>query len=180
MFQGKRVTLRSLELDDIPEIMQHFNDLEIRQFLNRIIPVSAEEEKEWIRNTWKHRREGIEYVFAIELRKPKKIIGACALNRVNSIHQNAELGIAIYNKQYWGKGLGTEAIHLLLDFGFNKLNLHRIYLMVSENNHRAKRVYEKVGFQITGRRRHAFQRFNKYYDWYFMDLLAREYRKHQQ
>ncbi|MFX1299707.1 MAG: GNAT family N-acetyltransferase [Promethearchaeota archaeon] len=177
MFKGKRVTLRAVELDDIPDILRHFNDIEVRRFLNMITPVSAEEEEKWIQNLTRQRKAGTAYVFAMELQKPKQFLGICGLIGVDTIHRSAALGIAMQNKRYWGKGLGTEAIRLLVDFGFNIINLHRIYLTVFENNPRAERVYEKVGFTKTGRQRDAIRRFGQYIDLFSMDLLAGEYRK---
>jgi RimJ/RimL family protein N-acetyltransferase len=175
MYKGKRVTLRAVEQDDIPEILRHFNDIEVRRFLHMIIPVSAEEEEKWIQNLTSQRKAGTMYVFAVELQKPKRFLGVCGLHRVNAIHRSAELGIAVQNKRYLGKGLGTEALQLLVDFGFRHINLHRIYLTVFEDNLRAQRVYEKIGFTKVGRQRECIIRFGKYFDLYLMDLLKKEH-----
>jgi RimJ/RimL family protein N-acetyltransferase len=175
MFKGKQVTLRAVEQDDIPEILRHFNDIEVRRFLHMIIPVSAEEEEKWIQSITRQRKAGTAYLFAIELQKPKRFLGVCGLHRVDAINRSAELGIAVQNKRYWGKGLGTEAIRLLVDFGFKVINLHRIYLTVFEDNLRAQRLYEKIGFTKVGRQRECIIRFGKYFDLYLMDLLKEEY-----
>ncbi len=151
MYKDKRITLRAVEQDDIPEILHYFNDLEVRRFLHMITPVSTEEEEKWIQEITRQRKACTHFLFTIELQKPKQFLGICGLNNVDWIHRSAELGIALSNKQYWGKGLGTEAIQLLVQFGFNTLNLHRIYLTVFEDNLRAQRVYEKIGFTRTGR-----------------------------
>jgi RimJ/RimL family protein N-acetyltransferase len=177
MYKGKRVTLRAVEQEDIPEILRHFNDIEVRRYLHMITPVSAEEEEKWIQNLTQQRKAGTAYLFAIELQKPKLFLGVCGLLRLDWIHRSAELGISLNNKQYWGKGLGTEAIHLIVKFGFNILNLHRIYLTLFEDNLRAQRVYEKVGFTKTGRQRECIRRMGRYFDLFTMDLLAGEYRK---
>ncbi len=179
MLEGKRVTLRGLELTDAEEIIKHFNDLEIRQFLGESIPISKQEEEEWIRNTWKMRQEGKGHIFGIELHSSRKLIGTCGLVRISPIHRGAELGIAIMDKQYWGKGLGVEALHLLLDYAFNILNLHRVWLVVIEDNERAIRSYLKVGFQHTGRLRQAVYKGGIYKDSLFMDILADEYGQKQ-
>ena len=177
MLEGEHVALRGLEVEDAAEILRHFNDMEVRRFLTSSLPVSKEEEERWIRSTWERRRSGTDYVFSIEYKKTRKLIGTCGLHRVNSIHRSAELGIAIWNKQYWGQGLGTEALHLLLEYGFNILNLHRIYLTVLDFNVRAQRAYEKVGFRRVGRHRQAMFRDGAYHDLLIYDLLEEEYRK---
>jgi RimJ/RimL family protein N-acetyltransferase len=175
VIRGKLITLRGLELTDAAEITQHYNDWEVRQFLMSITPLSHEEEDNRIRQTWELRRKGTIYVFGIELNNPQLLIGLCGLEGVSSIHRRAELGIVIFNKSYWGKGLGTEAIRLILHYGFNLLNLHSIWLAVFEDNTRAQRVYEKVGFKPAGRRRQAVFRNGRYIDMYLYDILAEEF-----
>ncbi|MFX1564050.1 MAG: GNAT family N-acetyltransferase [Promethearchaeota archaeon] len=176
MIKGKHVTLRGLEKEDVKEIMRHWNDLEIRRFIGNPYPVAKEEEEQWIQNTWESRRKGTELIFGIEINEGSKLIGTISLNSISRIHRFSELGIAIWNKKYWGQGLGTEAIHLILDYAFKTLNLHSIYLTVIEDNERAQRAYKKVGFQQVGRRRQTIYLEGKYQDLLIMDILATEYR----
>ena len=70
---------------------------------------------------------------------------------VNHIFRKAELGIFVGEKEYWGKGYGTEATELLLDFAFNILNLNSIMLIVNSFNERAIKSYEKCGFKLIGK-----------------------------
>jgi RimJ/RimL family protein N-acetyltransferase len=177
LLRGKRVTLRGLEVEDATEILRHFNDLEVRRFLATSHYIAKEEEEQWIRSTWEARRKGEGYIFGIELNDPKQLIGSCGFHAVSAIHRATELGIAVWNKQYWGKGLGTEALILLLHYGFNILNLHSVYLTVIEDNVRAQRAYLKVGFQPAGRHRHAIYQDGTYKDLLLMDILADEYRQ---
>lgn len=175
MLHGKRVTLRGLELQDAREILRLFNDIEVRRFLLSTVPYSQEEETQWIRDTWEQRRAGSGFVFAIELNASKQLIGVCSLDKVSVIHRGAELGVAIFSKQHLDQGLGTETLHLLLDYGFGLLNLHRISLTCFEDNLRAQHVYAKLGFKKVGCLRQAIYRNGDYYDLQVMDLLAEEY-----
>jgi RimJ/RimL family protein N-acetyltransferase len=175
LLHGKRVTLRGFELKDAPEIVRLMNDMEVRRYLLSIVPYSQEEETQWIRRTWEERRAGTGYVFGIELNASKQLIGVCSLDKVSTIHRGAELGIAIFSKQHWGQGLGTEAMHLLVGYGFSLLNLHRISLTCFDDNLRAQHVYAKVGFQKVGCLRHAIFRNGEYHDLHVMDLLAEHY-----
>ena len=177
MFQGQRVILRAPELCDIATVVEYFNDLEVRRALNRVHPVSDLENEEWFRSLAKHRREGTQFTFLIELQRPKHFLGMCTISEINPIYRSGSLGIAISNKKYWNQGLGTEALELLLWFGFEQLNLHRIWLTVYEYNHIAKHVYEKLGFSETGRHREFIHRFGKFHDMITMDLLSDEYRR---
>ncbi|MFX0168634.1 MAG: GNAT family N-acetyltransferase [Candidatus Hodarchaeota archaeon] len=176
MIKGERITLRGLELEDAEIILQHFNDVEVRRYLNGLTPIAKEEEKEWIRNTWEDRKKGTAFTFGIELTDDQQLIGTCSLFSISRIHRNAELGIAIWNKQYWNKGLGQEALKLLLSYGFNYLNLHSVFLLVHEGNKRAIRAYEKVGFKQAARRRQAVFQNGKYIDLLTMDVLEDEFR----
>jgi len=73
------------------------------------------------------------------------------------------------------KGYGTEALSLLLDYGFKALNLHNIFLSVYSFNERAKKSYEKIGFKIIGIKREALLRDMERYDIILMDILPNEF-----
>jgi len=60
-------------------------------------------------------------------------IGRCLLFNIDQINRQATLGIFIGKQAYWGQGFGQDAIALLLDYGFNLLNLHNIMLGVFDN-----------------------------------------------
>jgi RimJ/RimL family protein N-acetyltransferase len=177
LMTGEHIILRGLEVTDADEILKHFNDVELRRFLGLPIPISKDEEEQWIRNTWDNRRKGIEHVFGIEFKKNNLLIGTCSLFSIHQINRSAELGIALWNKQYWSKGYGQEALSLLLGYGFNFLNLHSIYLIVNEDNPRAIRAYEKVGFKQSARHRQALFQDGKFKDTLLMDILEDEFRK---
>ncbi len=78
-----------------------------------------------------------------------------------------------------GRGIGTEATRLIVGYGFEQLGLHRVQLELYGNNHRARRVYEKVGFVVEGARREAQLRDGEWVDEVLMGLLDREWRVHR-
>ena len=84
--------------------------------------------------------------------------------------------IDIFDENKRSNGYGTESLRLLLDYGFNYLNLNNIHLGVKAFNERAIACYKKVGFKEYGRRREAYFLNGKYYDDVFMDILAREFK----
>lgn len=85
-------------------------------------------------------------------------------------------GIFIGDKDYREKGYGTEAIRLILDYGFNYLNLNNIKLDLMEFNERALACYKKCGFKEYGRRRKCRFINGKYYDVIEMDILSEEFK----
>ena len=96
---------------------------------------------------------------------------------LNEIHQrNANLRIWLFSDEWFGQGYGTEAIRLMLDYGFGMLNLHRIELGVYNHNERGLHVYEKVGFRKEGVLREYLYFDHKYYDLVMMSILEHEYR----
>ncbi len=103
-------------------------------------------------------------------------IGGVSLRDIDLTVGVAELGISIGRKEYWGRGFGTEAITLLLDWGFTVLGLHNVMLTTKAYNERALRSYRKVGFREFGRRREAQRLGDRRYDIVYMDLLRSEFR----
>ena len=116
-----------------------------------------------------------DHVFTIVERATDKPIGRCLLFGLNKTDRSTEVGIFIGEKECWGKGYGTEAMRLLLDYAFNLLNLHSVMLGVFSFNDRAIRSYRSLGFKEIGRRRQARIVGPKTYDVILMDLLAEEF-----
>jgi RimJ/RimL family protein N-acetyltransferase len=131
---------------------------------------TAKQEKEWIE---KSIDEGV--VFSIVSLEDQKVIGDIELDDFDIATGNAWLGIGIGERDFWGKGYGTDAMRVILRFGFEQLNLRRISLNVFEYNPRAIHCYEKVGFQIEGRARQWMKRDGKRADLIYMGILRSEW-----
>ncbi|MHA2405405.1 MAG: GNAT family N-acetyltransferase [Candidatus Hermodarchaeia archaeon] len=176
MFIGKHIQLRSLKLKDAKAIVQVYNSLEARRFLDDPAPLSLVDAEQWIRKTWEQRKAHHNFFFAIELRNSKELLGVCGLFGLQKINRKAELMITLFDESNRNQGHGTEALQLLLDYGFNQLNLHRIVLFTHEINKRAQQVYEKIGFKPGGRRRQASFFEGAYHDLLLYDMLDSEFR----
>jgi len=170
---GERCYLSPMSLEDAEKYTEWFNDLEVAIFLETISSViTLDNEKKGIERMTSSSND---YPFAIVVKKNDQLIGNCGLHRVNFIQGTATLGIFIGDKAYWSKGFGREAVQLVLDFGFNILNLHNIMLYVFEYNKRGIKCYERCGFKEIGRRREARRVGGKWYDSVLLDILAAEY-----
>ncbi|MCX7950339.1 MAG: GNAT family N-acetyltransferase, partial [Clostridiales bacterium] len=112
---------------------------------------------------------------AIVLKDEDKLIGNVGLHNINWISRIAEIGILIGDKNYWGQGYAKEAMKLVLDYAFNMLNLHMVYLKVYGYNVSAIKCYEKVGFKFAGKLREAIEVAGEKYDVIYMDILKREF-----
>ena len=115
------------------------------------------------------------YYFAIRTLKDDRFIGSCGLNGELFPHGEASVGIGIGERELWGKGYGTDAMMVILRYGFQELNLRRVSLTTSEFNPRAIRSYEKAGFVLEGRERGYFLRENRRWDMVFMGILRDEW-----
>ena len=90
---------------------------------------------------------------------------------VNLVSRKATLGIFIGDEENRSKGYGTEAMKLLVDYGFNILGLHNIDLNVFAFNKQAIRAYEKVGFKEYGRRHESYFLDGKFHDEISMEII---------
>ena len=177
MYEGKKVKLRSFELSDLDSIMKDWNKIHLRRELGPVVPHSRSEREAWIRQTWENRQKGQAFVFAIEELTSGNFLGHASLNSVTKINRTAKVSIAIYNDKNRGKGYGTDALSVLIEIGFEYLNLHRIGLNVFNTNPRAHKVYEKVGFKKVGELRHTDFVDGKYVNDIAMDILEDEWRE---
>lgn len=171
MIYGEKTRLRRIEREDIPTFVRWFSDPEVRSFLLVNSPISHAQEEKWFERKLE---DDDSELFAIETLDGNHI-GNIELMDFQRIHRRAELGVVIGEKEYWGQGYGSDAIHALLRFGFEELNLHRIQLRVYEDNERGIRAYRKCGFQLEGRLRDAIYRQGRYYDLLMMGILAHEF-----
>ncbi len=114
--------------------------------------------------------------FVIYEQATMRAIGFTDLRHINFQRRIAELGIVIGEKDCWGKGFGTEAVTLVLDYAFNVLGLHNVMLSTNSFNERAIRCYTRAGFKEIGRRREAQRMGNRVYDIVYMDCLDTEFR----
>jgi RimJ/RimL family protein N-acetyltransferase len=167
---GKKCYLSPININDAEKFTEWLNDLEIMinlQLYNSVITV--EQEKELLEKLSKEHNYSI-----IEI-ETNELIGNCGFIDIDHLNQTAEVGIFIGNKNYWNKGYGTEALKLLLDYGFKALNLNNVLIRVYSFNERAIKCYEKTGFKIIGKRREALRCGNKTYDILYMDIISKEY-----
>lgn len=137
---------------------------------------SAKTIKDWLEKEME-KREWSAYLFSIRTLNEDRLIGFVDLNGIQWHHGDAWVGIGIGEREYWGKGYGTDAMRLILRYAFSELNLYRVSLGVFEYNPRAVRSYQKAGFKIEGRVRQALLRDGRRWDWIVMGILKEEWER---
>lgn len=115
------------------------------------------------------------YRFSIVLIDGDVLIGHISLHDIDHLYRTAFLGVVIGEEKYRRKGYGTEAIRLVVEYGFKTLNLHNISLSVQEDNYAGINCYRKIGFKEAGRRREVIFKDGKYIDKFLMDILDSEF-----
>ena len=170
---GEKCYLSPCSAEDATKWAEWDNDLAVTIPLGdeAYTPESLVKEMDQLAESNRHQA----HVFSIVAHDGDTLIGRCMLFSVNHVDRTAMLGICIGEKGYWNKGFGEEAIRLLLDYGFNLLNLNSIMLGTFAFNERAIRCYKKVGFREMGRRRQARIIAGQAYDAVLMDILAAEF-----
>ena len=114
------------------------------------------------------------YPFSIRALDDDKLIGFIGL-WLDLVHSEAWIGIGIGEREYWGKGYGTDAMKLAVQFAFMELGMHRVSLGLFEYNPRALRAYEKAGFRLEGRTRKDMLREGNRTDSLWMGILRDEW-----
>jgi len=104
-----------------------------------------------------------------------RYIGSIRLDDISWDHRQARLAIGIFDRRFWSRGYGTEAIRVLLAYAFDELKLHRIGLRVLAHNARAIRCYEKCGFRREGIERQTALIDGRWYDDLIMGILEQDY-----
>lgn len=176
LFESSRLKLRKMTPDDVELYHKWRNDIEVMKSTNPFLDVySKEATKEFVNHVILASHNAKSYI--IVEKESEMPIGVASLINIDYKNRNAECIIDIGEKEYWGKGLGSEGLILLLDYAFYEMNLHRVSLRVFSFNGWAIRMYTKLGFKQEGNSRQSLFRDGKWYDIIHMGILQNEYFK---
>lgn len=167
---------RKLSEEDLDVRVRWFNDPSVRSQMTFPDLLTLEGTRLWYeRNISNETRR--DFVFEWDGDAEDHSLAAMAgLTDIHPVHKHAELYI-IVRPGLTGKGIGREAVEWLCNYGFHNLDLNRIYLYTRQNNDRARRLYERIGFQPEGILREHLKQHDNFEDRYVHSLLASEWRK---
>lgn len=176
LFHGEKVRLSAITPEDVPTLTLWYQDVEFMRLFDSLVarPRTEEEIQKW-RNDWRNDKDS--YMFGIRTVLSDELVGLIDIGGISWQHGVGWLGVAIGDRANRGRGYGTEAVTLLLDFAFRELNLYRVQLNVFSYNTAAIRVYEKLGFTQEGILRQALHRDGQRYDILMYGLLRPEWEK---
>ena len=131
------------------------NDPKTTEFLEiRFKKYNLADLKLFLENTIKTQQNGdLEPLFTIRLQATGEHIGNIKLGPINTHHSTADIGLLIGQREWWGKGIATEAIRLICDYAFKERNLQKLKAGCYASNMNSARAFERNGFKIEGQLR---------------------------
>jgi RimJ/RimL family protein N-acetyltransferase len=173
MPEAHPVLLAPLRPEDCATLFEWINDRDSVRLNSSYRPVHPDAHASWFQSV---QNRSDMAMFAIRSRAEDRLIGTCQLLAIHPVHRSAELQIRLGDPAARGQGFGTAAVRLLAAFGFEDLNLHRIYLNVFADNLRAQACYAKAGFVEEGRAREAAWIGGRWVDQVTMGLLRSDWK----
>lgn len=173
ILEGKRIYLREIKVEDVNQnYCGWMNDPDVNKYLeSRFAAHSIVSLKKYVKNIISDR---LNVFFAIILKTENKHIGNIKLGPINNVHNVADIGIIIGEKDCWGKGYATEAINLVVNYAFTRLNLHKITAGCYATNKGSLNAFLKAGFSQEGvRKQHCFSD-GKYVDDIVLGIIKSE------
>ncbi|MBI5837828.1 MAG: GNAT family N-acetyltransferase [Candidatus Eisenbacteria bacterium] len=164
---GPAVRLRALEPGDLGRALLWVNDPEITRFTGTLFPISSVEEDEWYRRML---HDPTQRAFALETDGGRHV-GNAGFRDIQSVPRKAELWIYVGDKSKQNAGLGTAAIHELVKFGFERMNLHRVWVRVFSYNERALKAFQRCGFMPEGVLVDDVWRDGRYHDTHVLAIV---------
>ncbi|WP_311764812.1 GNAT family N-acetyltransferase [Paenibacillus agricola] len=165
---SSNVKLRAFETEDVKALHGWLNDADSIALVGRT-PVTYEQTVQHVEKKQKNK----DLVLGIE-NEDHQLVGWIFLQNIEFEHGRASIGILLAPESR-GRGYGSIAMRKMIDIGFQQLRLHKIYLTTRGINQQAIRLYQKLGFIIEGQLRDHAYSDGRYYDTYFMGILASEW-----
>ncbi len=172
---GARVQLRAMEESDAEAFLPCINDPEIRAVLLVRFPRSLKSEREWIATVTGEKDPPSNILWAVELRREERLIGAIGMHRIEWPRRRAMTGMFLFPEAMRNKGYGTEAKNLVIDYAFAELGMWSLWTTVFEGNAASIRAIEKQGYHRGGVMRQTTLVKGVWKDEIYFDMLREEW-----
>ena len=174
LIKTQRLILRKITLKDLPEVYEYTSDPFVPEYLMWYPHKTQEYTKSYLRYISKLYKKGKFYDWGITFND--KVIGTVGYSSINLKNNSAEIGYVL-NRNFWGKGIASEAVKEIIRFGFTTLNFNRIEAIFLPENNRSRRVLEKCGLKSEGIRRSSLFVKGEYRDVEVFSIIRDEYLK---
>lgn len=156
MLETERTILRKLKIEDLYDMYKYCSDETVSEYTTWYSHQSLDDTKVFIEFILKAYSNNEVAPWGVEDKNTKRLIGTCGFVYWNTTHSRAELGYAL-SRELWNKGIMSEIVRRIIDFGFKEMNLVRIEARCHPNNIGSARVMEKSGMTFEGiLRKHLF------------------------
>lgn len=176
VLETERLILRPFEVSDSERVQLLFGDRKIAE-TTLIVPHPFPEEKalQWIDSHKTRASDGTASIFAVALNSNNELIGTTML-RVDKEHNRGELSYW-FGVPYWGQGYATEAALTVIEYGFQQLNLNKIFAAAMTKNPSSIRVMKKLGLRYEGTFYQHVLKWGKYEDLSYYAILRSQYQQ---
>ena len=173
MLSGKKILLSTVEEKNLEQLRQWRNEPTLRRYFREYREISRTMQNRWFRKI----NSDINQVnFEIHDGHTEKLIGHCGLYYIDWTSRTGEFGIYIGDRDYRSGGYGSDALRTLIKYGFEDLNLNRIWCEVYDNNTSIE-VYKHLGFKMEGTLRQNYYNEGKFWDSHVLGMLKGEYER---
>lgn len=169
------ISLRTIDERDIAALFSLFSHEKVVRFMDIEKFVNVSEAVQLISFFREKLASGEGMRWAITINGRNELIGTCGFHHINRTHYKMELGYDLL-PSYWGKGIMTNSIHRLLQYGFEELQMNRIEAYVDPANINSYRLLQRLGFEQEGLVREAFFQKGKFVNAFITSLLQKDYR----
>jgi|TARA_B110000495_G_C23035324_1_gene618096 RimJ/RimL family protein N-acetyltransferase len=173
--KNKQIFLKKVTRKDLEKIKNWRNSKGVWEFNTQYTLLNQFNQKQWYDELLINSSQKMFIIYNSQ----KKAIGICGFRDINSENKNADVSIILGDSKDRGKKLGTETLNLLVDYGFNKLNLHHISASIFSYNFKSIKVFEKMNFKLDAIMRDCIWRNGKWWDIYKYSVLSEEYKNKQ-
>ena len=173
------IYLRGLTLEDVNDAYYSWlNDPQVNQYLEtRYLPSSKQDIEAFVKSKMHNKDEPI---FAICDKETDTHIGNIKLGPICWLHRRAQISLLIGDKNYWGKGVATQAIKQVCDYGFSRLNLNKLFAGAYSDNQGSIKAFKKCGFKEEGVLKAYYIVDGQELDLVYIGVTNQEYREFQQ
>ncbi|HHU27993.1 TPA: GNAT family N-acetyltransferase [bacterium] len=172
--ETRRLILRKVSKKDINDIYEYGSDEKVAKYVSWSTYNSIQDAQSFINHVLIKYETDNPYIWAIEDKKNKKMIGTIDFVTINKKENYGEIGYVL-NRNYWNQGIMSEALNVIIDFGFNKLNLNKIRARCVKENIASSKVLEKAGMKFNCIKRDHIEKDGIYYDLIYYSLLISDY-----
>jgi len=168
VIRTKRLTLRAARMSDAEDLYEYSRDPAVARLVLWDAHTSIHQTRTYIRYLLRQYKSGQPSSFVITMSDTGKAIGTIGFMWIQQDHRSAEVGYSL-SRDYWNRGIMTEALRAIIDMGFTKLNLNRIEAMHEVDNPASGKVMQKAGMHYEGRLRQRVYNKGRFAD---VDLYA--------